>query len=78
MLFVFDDEFIFFLLGNGDLIEFDDGIIVIGLGGVYVLVAVKVLVRHSDLEVSVIVENLLVIVASICVYSNFYIMVEFL
>lgn len=54
------------------MIELDDGIFVIGLGGNYVLVVGRVLKKYvgDSMFVSEIVRVVLEIVGEICVYMN--------
>ena len=75
-LVVVDKECSLLVSGNGDVIEPDDGILSIGSGGPYALAAARALIRHSQLSAKEIVEQSLLITASICIYTNDQIVVE--
>ena len=62
--------------GSGEVIEPDDGIAAIGSGGNYALAAARALAKHSDLSTSEIVQEAMLVAASICVYTNDQIIVE--
>ena len=78
MLIVADPETILLLSGTGDVIEPDDNIIGIGSGGPYAMAAAKALSLYTDLGARQIVERSLEIAASMCVYTNSEIVVEYL
>ncbi len=78
MLIVANDEHLFIISGNGDVIEPDDNITAIGSGGTYALAAARALLKHSDLDVRKIVEESMRIAAELCVYTNNKISVEVL
>ncbi|MBK8230431.1 MAG: ATP-dependent protease subunit HslV [Candidatus Eisenbacteria bacterium] len=56
--------------GAGDVIEPDDGIVAIGSGGPYALVACRALRRHTQLSVAQTVEEALRLTAEICIYTG--------
>jgi ATP-dependent HslUV protease subunit HslV len=76
MLVVMDAQYTFVITGNGDIIEPDDGIAAIGSGAPYALAAARAMKNHSDLTSRKIVEESLLIAASICVFTNTQITVE--
>jgi len=78
LLIVADRDASILLSGNGDVIEPDDGILVIGSGGSIALAAARVLQRHSDLGAERVVEEALRTAAEIDIYTNDKIRVEVL
>lgn len=70
LLAVADENHLFLVSGNGDVIEPDDGVIAIGSGGSYALAAARALMQHSDLPANTVVRNALEIAGDICVYTN--------
>ncbi len=78
MLVVADSDTILLLGGTGDVIEPDDNIIGIGSGGPYAMAAARALNRHTDMSAVEIVKESLNIAASMCVYTNSEIVVEYL
>ncbi|GAB6887307.1 ATP-dependent protease subunit HslV [Desulfothermus okinawensis JCM 13304] len=78
MLLVANAENILLISGTGDVIEPDDNIIGIGSGGPYAMAAAKALCMHTQLSAKEIVEDSLKIAASMCVYTNSEIVVEYL
>ncbi|MBU0504900.1 MAG: ATP-dependent protease subunit HslV [bacterium] len=76
LLIVADKESLFTLSGNGDVIEPDDGITAIGSGGMYALAAARALQKHTELSVSEIAQEAMIIAADICIYTNHNITVE--
>mgnify|MGYP000954053568 FL=1 len=50
MLLVANEQTLFIISGNGEIIEPDDGIGAIGSGGPYALAAARALVLHTDLN----------------------------
>ncbi|MGB5424663.1 MAG: ATP-dependent protease subunit HslV [Desulfobacterales bacterium] len=71
-----DDNRMFLISGNGDVIEPDDGLIGIGSGGVAAQAAATALVNNTDLEARRIAEEAMTIAASLCIYTNQQITVE--
>ena len=76
IMIAIDDENIFLISGNGDVIEPDEGVIGIGSGGVGAQAAATALIRHTDLTARQIVEEAMRIAASLCIYTNDAITVE--
>jgi ATP-dependent HslUV protease subunit HslV len=65
-----DENNMFLISGNGDVIEPDEGIMGIGSGGVSAQAAAKALVRHTDMDAVDIVKEAMQIAGSICVFTN--------
>jgi ATP-dependent HslUV protease subunit HslV len=76
LLIVTDNEHLFIISGNGDVIEPDDDVTAIGSGGPYALAAARALVRHAELSARDIVETALQLAAEICVYTNTQITID--
>jgi len=76
LMIAMDDEQLYLISGNGDVIEPDEDIIGIGSGGVSAQAAAKALIKHSDLNARRIVEEAMKIAASICAYTNDSIVIE--
>lgn len=76
LLLVADTQNLLIVSGSGEVIEPDDGIAAIGSGGNYALAAARALAKHSDLPISEMVREAMLIAASICVYTNEQINVE--
>jgi len=71
-----DDDRMYLISGNGDVIEPDEGIMGIGSGGIGAQAAATALIKHTDLDARRIVEDAMKIAASICVYTNESITIE--
>ncbi|MEW5701863.1 MAG: ATP-dependent protease subunit HslV [Candidatus Zixiibacteriota bacterium] len=78
LLAVIDSQHGLVISGNGDVIEPDDGIVVIGSGAPYALAAARALVRHTKMNADQIVRTALEITADICVFTNKDITIEVL
>lgn len=76
LLVIADQEHVFIISGNGDVIEPEDGIAAIGSGGPFAQAAARALVANTELEAKVIVEKSLSIASDICIYTNSQITVE--
>ena len=76
MLIVADAERTLLLSGTGDLIEPDDGVVAIGSGGVAAMAAARALIAHTDLAPRALVEQSLLVAASIDVFTNDRLIVE--
>jgi len=76
LLIVANEDHLFIISGNGDVIEPDDDIAAIGSGGAYALSAARALVRHGSSELKEIVENAMQIASEICVYTNSEVNIE--
>jgi len=70
MLIAADQDKIFLLTGNGDVIEPEEGIVAIGSGGNYALAAARALLKKTELSAKEICLESLKIAAEICVYTN--------
>ena len=71
-----DDESLYLISGNGDVIEPDEGIVAIGSGGVAAQAAAKALLEYAELDARGIVQAAMKIAASICIYTNDAITIE--
>ncbi|HMS66134.1 MAG TPA: ATP-dependent protease subunit HslV [Ignavibacteria bacterium] len=76
LLAVVDNEKALIISGTGDVIEPDDGIVAIGSGGPYALVAARMLLKYSKLDAKEIVKQSLDQAADICIYTNHNISIE--
>jgi len=76
LLIVANEEHLFILSGNGDVIEPDDDVAAIGSGGPYALAAARALLRHGSLPLRQVVEESMKIAAEICIYTNSEICIE--
>jgi len=76
LLLIADNNIMFVISGNGELIEAEDGIAAIGSGGAYALAAARALYRNTELSAEEIAYEALKITAEICVYTNEHIRVE--
>lgn len=70
LLLVVDEENMFLISGNGDLIVPDDDVMAIGSGGAYATAAAKALLRHTDLSAREIAEAALRVAGEICIFTN--------
>ena len=70
LMIAVDEESMYLISGNGDVIEPDESVIGIGSGGVGAQAAAVALIKHSDLNARGIVEAAMQIAASICIYTN--------
>ena len=76
LMIAVDEESMYLISGNGDVIEPDESVIGIGSGGVGAQAAAVALIEHSDLNARGVVEAAIKIAASICIYTNDKITVE--
>jgi ATP-dependent HslUV protease subunit HslV len=76
MLAVTDAEASFFISGNGDVVEPEDGILALGSGGPYALAAARAFIASGETEPEAVVRKALGIAADICLYSNNHITVK--
>ena len=65
-----DEDSVYLISGNGDIIEPDEGIVAIGSGGVAAQAAATALLEHTDLDARGIVQEAMKIASSICIYTN--------
>ena len=70
MLIAADQDKIFLLTGNGDVIEPEEGVVAIGSGGNYALASARALLKNTQLSAQEICLESLKIAAEICVYTN--------
>jgi ATP-dependent HslUV protease subunit HslV len=71
MMIVLNNDHIFILTGNGDVVEPEDGEIAsIGSGGNFAISAARALKKHSDLSEEELVKESLHIAADLCIYTN--------
>ncbi len=70
LMIVADEEHIFVISGNGDVIEPDDNVVAIGSGAPYAEAAARAMLRHSELEAADIVKAAMKITSEICIYTN--------
>ena len=70
LLIVADEEHIFVLSGNGDVIEPDDEVVAIGSGAPYAEAAARAMLRCSELQAAEIVKAAMKITSEICIYTN--------
>ena len=71
-----DEDSIYLISGNGDIIEPDEGIVAIGSGGVAAQAAATALLEYTDLDARGIVKEAMKIASSICIYTNDTVTVE--
>ena len=76
LMIAVDEESMYLISGNGDVIEPDESVIGIGSGGVGAQAAATALIEHADLNARGIVDAAMKIAASICIYTNDKITVE--
>jgi ATP-dependent HslUV protease subunit HslV len=78
LLVAADADHLFLISGNGDVIEPDEGILGVGSGGAYAQAAATALMGHTELDARAIAEAAMKIAASICIYTNEEISMEYL
>ncbi len=76
LMIAVDDERMFLISGNGDVIEPDEGIIAIGSGGVAAQSSAMALSLHTDMDATGIVTAAMKIAGSICVFTNDSVTIE--
>ena len=76
LMIAVDEEKMYLISGNGDVIEPDEAIIGIGSGGIAAQAAATALIQHTELSAHRIVEEAMKIAASVCVYTNDKIIIE--
>lgn len=76
LLVVADEIVSFIIIGNGDVVQLENDFIVIGFGGFYVQVAARALLENIEFSVREIVEKALDIVGDICIYINYFYIIE--
>ena len=71
MMIVLNNDHIFILTGNGDVVEPEDGEIAsIGSGGNYAISAARALKKHSNLDEEALIKESLNIAGDLCIYTN--------
>ncbi len=70
LLIVANEQHLYIISGNGDVVEPDDNAAAIGSGGPYALAAARALLKHSSLSNRQIVEEALCGAAELCIYTN--------
>ncbi len=78
MIIVGNKDHLLIISGNGDILEPDDNIAVIGSGGPYAYAAAKALINFTNLNALEIVRNSLDIASKICIYTNSNIITDFI
>ena len=73
-----DQDKMFLISGNGDVIEPDEGVIGIGSGGVAAQAAATALLRNTAMDARGVVAEAMQIAASICVFTNVDVTIEVL
>ncbi len=76
IMIAMDEDRIYLISGNGDVIEPDEGVIGIGSGGVSAQSVASALMRHTDMDAKSIVQEAMKIAASICVFTNTDVTIE--
>lgn len=76
LLIVADNEILYTISGNGDVIEPDDGVCAIGSGGMFALAAARALLKNTKMDAVQIVQQAMDIAADICIYTNHNINIE--
>jgi ATP-dependent HslUV protease subunit HslV len=76
LLAVLNNEQSLIISGTGDVIEPDDGIVAIGSGGNFALVAARTLTTYTKLSAQEIVRQSLEAAAKICIFTNNHITIE--
>jgi ATP-dependent HslUV protease subunit HslV len=70
LMIAVDEERMFLISGNGDIIEPDEGVVAIGSGGVAAQAAAMALIENADLDADKIVAEAMRIAGLICIYTN--------
>jgi ATP-dependent HslUV protease subunit HslV len=76
LLAVLDKNQALIISGTGEVVEPDDGIVAIGSGGNYALVAARMLSQHTKLSAREIAQKSLEAASDICIYTNSHITIE--
>lgn len=71
-----DENRMYLVSGNGDVIEPDAGIIAVGSGGVAAQAAAIALAEHTQLDVRGILASAMKIAADLCIYTNHTVTIE--
>jgi ATP-dependent HslUV protease subunit HslV len=70
LLAVLNKEQSLIISGTGEIVEPDDGIVAIGSGGNFALIAARTLVRHTSMPAKEIVTEALSAASDLCIYTN--------
>lgn len=71
MMIVLNQDHIYILTGNGDVVEPEDGEIAsIGSGGNFAISAARALKRHANMDEESLVKESLQIASELCIYTN--------
>lgn len=70
LLLVANNDAMFVVSGQGDVIGIEEDVAAIGSGGPFALAAGKALARHSNLSAEQIAREAVLTAASICIYTN--------
>ncbi len=76
LMIAVDNERMYLISGNGDVIEPDEGVIAIGSGGTAAQSAAMALIRHTELGAAAIVTEAMKIAGGLCVYTNDSVTIE--
>jgi len=76
MMIAADEEKMFLISGNGDVIEPEEGVVGIGSGGVAAQAAATALLENTELDARKIVQQAMEIAAGICIYTNKQVTIE--
>jgi len=70
LLLVADTKTTYYVSGNGDVIEPDEGIAAIGSGGPFATAAGTALLRNTKMSAKRVAEEAMAIAGKICIYTN--------
>ena len=70
MLAVADRQCSLIITGNGDVLEPEQGIVAIGIGGPYAQAVARALLENTDLTPEEIVKKSLAVAGDLCIYTN--------
>ncbi len=76
MLIVADNENLYVISGDGNVIEPESGVCAIGSGGNYALSAARALMENTDMTAEEIARKAMKIAADICIFTNHNIILE--
>jgi ATP-dependent HslUV protease subunit HslV len=76
LLAVLNKDQALIISGTGEVVEPDDGIVAIGSGGNYALVAARTLTKYTQLTAPELVRQSLEAAAKICIFTNSHITIE--
>jgi ATP-dependent HslUV protease subunit HslV len=76
VLLVADNQNIYELTGNGDVLEPEKGVMGVGSGGQFALAAALALIDQPNVDAEEVVRRAMRIAGDICVYTNHNVLVE--